>query len=182
MKGGFNLRTIKLKIVIFAVISCLGILLTLLLLIKSNYVLNNINSLAIKIVLTITFISIGLFIYEYEKYKIAKLILENKILHIQSAKIEEEIMGKRTNSLLFDGLEVYISCFGILLDSKVIKFNIDKINLKKVVVDSKYIYFTYGVNRFKSIKILHGNMNSSDLHEFVERFSYETGIRPTFSI
>jgi hypothetical protein len=121
----------------------------------------------------------GLLIGEYRRYRIAQQIYENRILHIQAALIEEADPDGYHTSLPSRGIDVYISCFGILLDAKVIKFNIDGINLITVELGHRYIYLTYGTReRTRKIRILHGGMDNLDQQKLIEQFIYETGTVP----
>lgn len=111
-----------------------------------------------------------LLILEYGRYNVAKLIIENKILDIQVAKIEQ-------NST--DSIEFIISCFGILLGSKVIKFNTDGIRLKEIEIADDTICIVYGKDKkSKSIRLLHGPIDKNEIKGVAERFQYETGIAP----
>lgn len=118
-------------------------------------------------------------IWEYMKFKKACLIMENKILHIQSARIINGIYGRYDNTSPIGGIEVYISCFGILLDTKVIKFNLDGIHLKAVEISNEYICLTYGTDvQRQKIEILHETIDDEELQIMIEKFRYETGIIP----
>lgn len=109
-----------------------------------------------------------IFILVYRRYNAAKLILENKILDIQVAKIEQ-------NST--DTIEFIISCFGILLGSKVIKFNTDGIRLKEIEIAHDTICIVYGKDKkSKRIELLHGPIDKNEIKKVAERFQYETGI------
>ncbi len=111
-----------------------------------------------------------LFILQYGRYNAAKLIIENKILDIQVAKID----GNSTNDI-----EFIISCFGILLGTKVIIFNTDGIKLKEVEIDHNFISIVYGRdNENKTIKLLHGTIEKDEWYDVVEKICYETGITP----
>lgn len=113
---------------------------------------------------------------QYKRYATAKLIIENRIMHIEAAQIKE---GVFENAPILGNIEVYISCFGILLDSKIIKFNIDGISLKEVEIGRKWICLVYGKDKKnESVRILHGGMEHREVKELVERFRYETGIVP----
>lgn len=118
-----------------------------------------------------------LFIWEFGNYRIALLIIENSILKIQSAKIEEGTLARGTPPI--GGIEVFISCFGILLDSRVIKFNLHDITLKGVIIGPDSISFSYGRGGSdRTLRILCGELGNKDLQSFVERFRYETGVEP----
>lgn len=95
-------------------------------------------------------------------YKIAKLIMENQILHIRSAETE-----------------TLISCFGMLLNAKVIKFNLDRIHLIKVEIGENYIDMTYGTHKkTEKTRILHDGLSPNELESIMTKFRYETGIAP----
>ena len=78
-------------------------------------------------------------------------------------------------------IEIFVSCFGILLDSKIIKFNTEGISLKKVEVGHDYILLAYGKGeKYKTIRLLHSNINEPELRDIIEKFRRETGIIPEF--
>ena len=134
------------------------------------------------VLLILFIIFVGLFLLEYERYNIAKLILENKIMHVQIAAIQQSIQETDSDILKIDAVEHIISCFGILLGSKVIKFNINRIELKEIEIDQDYISIVYGKdNENKTIKLLHGIIEKQELHRVIDRFCYETGITPKYS-
>ena len=106
-----------------------------------------------------------------KKISDAKLIIENQIIHIKPAIISG------------DSLDVYVSCFGILLDSKIIKFNQEGVSLKEVELGRDFIYLTYGTNKkIQSIKLLHGLTEKKDLDEIARKFLYETGIKARIKV
>ncbi len=111
-----------------------------------------------------------LLIFEYKKMIIAKLITENKIFDIEVVKIH-----KGTPKTI-----VYtVSCFEILLDSKIIKYNIDRIELLNIKISRNIISFIYGKDaKFTKLKILHGIKDEKRIKEIVNRFKYELGINP----
>lgn len=117
---------------------------------------------------------------EFEIYRTAKLIIENKILNIEAAEIIKKNNDSCENILQIEGLEVFISCFGILLGSRVIKFNIDGISLKKVEIGKDLICLIYGNKKnIQNTRLIHGIIEENELHDIVERFRYETGITPS---
>lgn len=124
---------------------------------------------------SITFLS--LYIRIHQRLKVARLIVENQILHIQPAVIHEHI-GEDITTLSNSSVEVFVSCFGILLDSKVIKFNQNDIRLKTVELDQDFICLTYGTKeKVSSTKLLHGKINESELDQISHSFLYETGLK-----
>jgi hypothetical protein len=116
---------------------------------------------------------------EFGDYRIAKLIIENKIMSIEAAEINKRSYDSSDNILKIDSLEFFISCFGILLGSRVIKFNIDGVRLKKVEIGNDLVCLTYGTNdSIQHIKLIHGVIEIDELKTIAERFRYETGIVP----
>lgn len=119
---------------------------------------------------------------EYGRYKDARLIMENEILHIQIARIEDETLKAKNDDLPADSVDAHISCFGIILGSKVIKFNTDGIVLKSIDIGPEYISFVYCASgKYKTLQVLHGVINQHKIQDFVERISYETGVIPLIS-
>lgn len=125
-----------------------------------------------------TVLLVGFLIRECRNYKAAQLIVENKIIHIKTAQIEEDLILKQKTRPA-GGIEVFISCFGILLDARVIKFNVDRISLKKVEIGRKLICLSYGTKVWtQRIRILHDTTDHEELQGYLERFRYETGVVP----
>ena len=153
--------------IIFAIMS-LFFLIYFLVILKHNKGLRIILFAFTLFVLAIVFISLS--IYEYRKLCLARLITENSILDVQAV----EYNGEYNYDIKF-----IISCFGILLGSKVIKFNIDKILLKEVKISKETISIFYGKGSIRSnIKLLHGIKNGNELLRVIEKFRFETGITP----
>ncbi len=117
----------------------------------------------------------GFLIWVNRKLKTARLIIENQILHIQPA-----IIDTGTCDSPIGGIEIIISCFGILLGSRVIKFNLDGVKLKAVEIGGEFICLTYGAKdkQTQKIKILHGAIDGLEMQRIGERFRYETGVVP----
>lgn len=121
----------------------------------------------------------GLSVRGYRRLKAARLIAENQILHIRPAVFQEQDQGKGTDFLSCESMEVFVSCFGILLDSKIIKFNQDGIRLKAVELERDAISLTFGTDKkTRSIKLLHEEIDAGELAEIAVKFRYETGIVP----
>jgi len=126
-----------------------------------------------------TVLLILLLIWKFKDYQMAEMIIDNNILLIKAAKIWQEPPTTINRSMPTGGMEVFISCFGILLDSEVIKFNIDGVKLKNVEIGRDYIELSYGKKeRTSSIRLLHGGIDESEMQRIIEQFRYETGIVP----
>ncbi len=99
-------------------------------------------------------------------------------MHIQVVKVEH-IIGKVNIPMKFGDIEVVISCFGILLGSRAIKFDASAIKLKAIEIGRELIYLSYGTGKItEKIWILHGTISTQELQSYIDRFYYETGIVP----
>lgn len=122
---------------------------------------------------------LGMVTLSYRRIILAKLIIDNRIMHIRQAQIsrtkELPCIGKTNQS----DMEVFISCFGVLINSKIIKFNLDGIVLKKVELSDRYVTLTYGrKSRNETIRILHEALTVQEMIRITEVFRYETGVTP----
>lgn len=115
---------------------------------------------------------------EYDNLQAARLIIENCIVRIRSAVIEDKIRNVAEDDHT-DGVEVFISNFGILLDSRIIKFNQGAAQLKAVEIGANFIGLTYGTEEAaQKIRLLSGGFGEGELEEVVEKFRFETGVNP----
>lgn len=81
-----------------------------------------------------------------------------------------------------DDIEVFVSYFGILLDSRVIKFNQEGTFLKAVEIGRDYISLTYGTDkRVQSTRLLHAAIDDKEVDRIAEKFRHETGIVPVIT-
>lgn len=108
------------------------------------------------------------------RQKIAGLIVENEIFHVRPA---EFINADGTGD---GGLDVYVSCFGILAGGKIFRFNLKDKRLKSIEIGRDTIRVSYGTKEATiRARILHGYMDAADLARVAERFRFETGVEPT---
>lgn len=122
--------------------------------------------------LTTVIITGFLFVKAKANVQAAQLIIENQILHIQPAIFIDQD----------ESIEVYVSCFGILLESRIIKFNQEGILLKAVELGRGYITLTYGRDRrTQSIKLICADISDDQLQAIIRRFCYETGVVPVIT-
>ncbi len=123
-----------------------------------------------------------LFFTMNQRLTAARLIVENQILHIQPAVLRERDSMKESEAESFETVEMFVSCFGILLGSKIIKFNQEGIQLKAVEIGRDYLSLDYGRDTdIRSIRLIHSRPDNSVLADIVEKFRYETGITPTIT-
>lgn len=118
----------------------------------------------------VTILLIFLLMKKFRIYKDAKLIVENTIIRIPSVLIGEDYT---------ENIEIYISCFGILIDSKVIKYNVGNIKLKGIEINTEYICLNFGRDeKIQKTCILHGSISEEEQQQISKRFHRETGIMP----
>lgn len=173
------MKAIQQRLIILSALSSLGLLVSILLFVKNTPIFQLDVSSFVVLVFPLSILLIGLSIGEYKKYIFAKLIMENKIIHIQSAEIEQKSKKISIGSTPIWGVEIFISCFGILLGSKVIKFNTENIRLEEVEIGHDFISIVYGKGEKEEIiKLLHGIMGKQELQSIIARFHHETGIIP----
>lgn len=131
------------------------------------------------VVLTATLVMAFLFGKAMKDIVTARLVIENQILQIQPAVFQEQT-GEETSLLPGESIKVFVSCFGILLDAKIIKFNQQGIRLKAVELGSGFISLTYGTDQKTAcVKLLHTETSDDVLAEITRKLRYETGIIAT---
>lgn len=134
------------------------------------------------VALTAGLVASFLFFTMNQRLIAARLIVENQILHIQPAVLRERDSMKENEAESCETVEMFVSCFGILLGSKVIKFNQKGIRLKAVEIGRDYLSLDYGRDTdFRNIRLIHSRPDSAVLAGIIEKFRYETGITPTIT-
>lgn len=129
--------------------------------------------------LTTGLIAAFLFFSVCKKLAQARLIVENQILHIQPAVFREWDSRDEFGTRPCETVEMFVSCFGILLGSKVIKFNQEGIQLKAVEIGPNYLSIDYGTNiDIQNIRLIYVRPESEGLAQIISKFRYETGIVP----
>lgn len=176
-KRWLKLNAIQNKMYLFAAASVIGGGLSAALFPRSLAVGDTGNaSIASVILFVIAVYAAGLAFRQSLRLKAAQLITDNQILHINAAEILEVGTGSLDAG---EDIEVFISCFGILLNDKIIKFNQEGIQLKSVEIDRVHILLTFGSSkRTRKIRLLYEKMDDEEMMRIVEKFRYETGIVP----
>ncbi len=114
----------------------------------------------------------------HKSLRAAELIIENQILQIRPVLTDTEGCGQAAEPPA--GMQVFISCFGILVGSEIITFNQGGAQLKAVEIGCDSISFVYGMGeRIQKTHLLRPAIDSEELAGIVERFRYETGVIPT---
>lgn len=136
---------------------------------------DHLNRLWLFLPLSVSTLAAVFIFLEYSRLKTSKLIIENQILHICPAVIEgRDAMGSSVESM-----EVFVSCFGILLGSNIIKFNQEGIRLKSVEIGRHYLSIDYGTDvDIQSIRLLYARPDCATIAGIIEKFRYETGVVP----
>lgn len=137
------------------------------------------DRLQLLMILSAVILAAALAVRESRRLSAARLIVENQILHIQPAVFQMQRNGKRSDYHWKEPVEVFVSCFGILLDSKIIKFNQEGIRLKAAGIGRGYLSLHYGTDTVtRKVRLFHAGADSGRLEDIIERFRYETGITP----
>lgn len=173
MKGAYDVKRIKVRL--FICISILAPIIFFLFFIITKF--ESSSQFKTIILMTLSFlavISLVLTIKQFQNLKQAKLIIENKIMSIQPVLIKTQDGQSDEQSI-----DMTISCFGILLDTKVIRFNQGKVHLKTVELYHDYISITYGSNKKENqIRLLHKKIDQNQINDISKKFHFETGIVP----
>ncbi len=124
-------------------------------------------------------VAVSLFLTLRKKLIAALLIVENQILHIQPAVFSERGGKKEIEVHPCETVEMFVSCFGILLGAKIIKFNQEDIRLKAVEIGRDYLSIDYGTDTdIRNIRLIHARPDNAILADIIDKFRYETGITP----
>lgn len=173
------MKVIQQRLVLLIVLTSMVLLASLILFIRCFASLIIDVRFVFALLLLIFIILVSSLMRQYKAYSAANLIIENSIMNIQAVKIEQNTLEAGTDILPIDTIEFIISCFGILVGSKVIKFNVDGISLKEIEIGHDSICIAYGKNeRKKIIRLMHRSLEKQKLLDVAERFRYETGIIP----
>ena len=125
----------------------------------------------------------ALFISARRRLMAAKAIVDSAVIRIQPAVICGHAEGEEGEEALREGFGIYVSCFGILLGAKAIRFNQDGIWLKTVEIGQGYISFGYGASgeEPQNIRLLYPKPDEAALAGIVESFRKETGVVPVIA-
>ncbi|MBS3985843.1 MAG: hypothetical protein KGZ66_09645 [Selenomonadales bacterium] len=130
------------------------------------------------VTLGVAFSAALLAVREFGRVKAAALIIENQIMHIQPAVIKRSESSEA--HLASGSIEVFVSGFGILLDSTVIVFNQGAVRLLAVEMGQESILMKYGTdNEQHSITLLCKSLDEVEFEAVSRKFRYETGITPS---
>ena len=114
---------------------------------------------------------------EYSRFIGARLIIENQIMLIRPVVIRRAGNKRELSSSCC--MEVFVSCFGVCLNSKVIVFNQGSVRLLAVEVGQSHIAITYGTDKEQyELMLLCNSLDQAAFEEISRKFHYETGIMP----
>ncbi len=164
------MKTIRRQFLIYGSLCSLGFLASLALFDRNIYT-------AIEVFLTVLFALLS--VMEYRKLTFAQVIMENSIISIETAQTEQKSPKSDHIVITADAIDIYISCFGILLGPRIIKFNTEGIRLERVDIGKDFIGIYYGRGEKRQfIRLLNRAVKDSELEDIAERFRRETGIIP----
>lgn len=174
------MKTIRKRRLINACLVGLSILICMLLLVFGEAWSDIHGRIFLSSIMIIGLIPNALLVYESVKYRVAKLITENPIMHFNTAIIRDiSVQGPGQPYTKHD--EIIVSYFGILVNNRTIVFNQNGIQLKAVVIGGDFISLTYGTPIWtRNIRLLCPLIGPVAMDEISEKFRYETGIIPSF--
>lgn len=162
------MRIIRKRILMVEAAICIWALITICFLQKVS--LNNTHVVIFLIFESLAILLLFLLVNQCRIYEDAKLVVENTIIKILSVDFKENCD---------ENIEILISCFGILIDSKVIKYNVGNINLISFEINGDYICISYGSKKkIQKTCILHGFISHEEKMKISKQLHYETGILP----
>lgn len=129
-------------------------------------------------ILLIPVLVVAVYFYrQLQRLRTARLITENSILSIPVVTVWNSDSSSLPNS--DKTALVIVSCFGIIFDNEVFKFNCDGIRLLSVAISWQAMWLTFGTEKKKQhVRLLHGLSNREDIQMITEKFRYETGVIP----
>lgn len=132
--------------------------------------------------LPVGLLAVFLFFAMRQRLMAALLIVENQIFHIQPAVLCERSGRDESKAQPCETVEMFVSCFGILVGSKVIRFNQDDVRLKAVEIGRDYLSLDYGRDTdIRNIRLIHSRPEGAALADIIEKLRYETGVTPTIT-
>ena len=127
----------------------------------------------------------ALFFIARKNLKSAQLIVENTILRIRPAVLQERDGGNEDEDDLSETFEMFVSVFGILLGDKIIKWGQDgglDGRLIAVKIGRDYISIDYGTREeTQNIRLLYSRPGDDELAVIIEKLRYETGVVPVIA-
>jgi hypothetical protein len=128
-------------------------------------------------------LAIVLFFTTRKKLMAAKAIMDSAVICIQPAVVCGQPEADKEEEELSENFGIFVSCFGILLGSKIIRFNQDGIWLKTVEIGQDYISFGYGARgeELHIIRLLYSRPGEGALARIIENFRKETGVVPVIA-
>ena len=125
-------------------------------------------------------LSAALYFSIRSKLAAAKTIADSAVIRIRPAILCGQTEEENEEEELRENFGIHVSCFGILLGTKIIKFNQNGVWLKNVEIGNDYISFGYGARgeELKSIRLLYSKPDDEKLAEVIENFRKETGVIP----
>lgn len=166
------MKSLRVRFIIWGCLFGVMVLLFILALIKSKTWPESYSAIIMSLSLLPGALSLVCWIRTYRSLSLAKLILDNQILHVSTVDFDGVAMPR---------LEVVVSVFGILMEDKVIPFNQDGIRLFSLIIAHNSMDIIYGTDvSSHEINLSFQNISEDLLKGIVDKFSFETGVVPVF--
>jgi len=170
VKGGDCLKEIRQKRNALAVFTGLSAIFSILIFVYNTRVQDILMQMLFYAGTLASIWSASFCIREFKKLQIARLIVDNQILNICVAASSSECSGN---------IEAYISYFGILLGSRIIRYNQNKVFLKAIEIGEDFISFSYGTDKWsQKIRLIRPATSNEEIECIVKQFRDETGVVP----
>ena len=125
----------------------------------------------------------ALFFAARKKLMTAKAIADSAVICIQPAVVCGRADEEKDEDALRENFGIYVSCFGILLGTRIIEFNQNGVWLRSVEIGQDYISFGYGErgDELHIIRLLYSKPDEGALAGIIENFRKETGVVPVIA-
>lgn len=122
-------------------------------------------------------ILLGLGVWKTMLLRAARLITENGLFQISPVTLA----GADGSPVSDPETEIVVSCFGVLLNSRVVRFNRRENRLWRVEIGRDSMKLIYGTQKDqKQMTLLHKPISADTARRLAERFRVETGAETIF--
>ncbi|NLK52982.1 MAG: hypothetical protein GX295_11165 [Syntrophomonadaceae bacterium] len=176
-KGMDCLKRIRQRNLFFAGATGFGALLSILVYVSGRLMPEIQTLIALAVCLVASAFLAALWLKEYKKLKIAQLIVENQILHV--CPVVGNGAGKAAEQKDIKNPALFVSYFGMLLDTEVIEFSYNGKQLRAVKFGPDFISITYGaVKQVQTVRLPWTTVSPEEFETIIKKIHCETGIKP----
>jgi len=120
---------------------------------------------------------VGLGVWKTMLLRAARLITENELFQISPVMLA----GADGNPVSDSETKIVVSCFGVLFNSRVVRFNRKENRLWCVEIGRDFLKLVYGTQENqKQMTLLHKPISPDTANRLAERFRVETGAETIF--